>query len=120
VTQSNQLIPFSVWDACKYQFENDGAIDIMRNFNDPYDWECYDTGVFLGVPNLGAWCQHLGHKGVTTVEQTAYGLRCVTQSNQLVHMSVLDACRWQFNRLDVIDSMRDFYNPQDWKCWSVN
>lgn len=120
VTQSNGTVPMSVWDACKYQFNNSNAVDIMRDFNNPYDWKCYDTGSFLGAPNLGAWCQHLGHKGVIEVEDTAYGLRCLTQSNSFVHMSVFEACKWQFNRQDVIDSMRDFYNPQDWKCWSVN
>ena len=118
VTPSGAMVAMSVLAACQYQYGN-AAVDIMRDFNNPYDWQCYQTGQMLGQPDLNNYCRARGFDGMVAIEPTAYGLRC-GRGTERVAMSVLGACRWQYERPNIIDSMRDFNNPQDWNCWTIN
>lgn len=109
---------FSVLEACKYQFSNPGAVDSYRDFNNAYNWECYDLGPSLGKPNLSNYCSQQMGGTLHLSRPDAYGIYCIV-NGQTRALSVTQACRWQFNRQDVIDSIRNFYDPENWLCYII-
>lgn len=116
---SGGLATFSVLDACKFQFNNPGAVDSYRDFNNAYNWECYDLGPSLGKPNLASYCTGPLHgSGLHLHSNDAYGIWC-TVSGTDQRFSVTQACQWQFGRSDVVDRIRDFYDPENWLCYII-
>jgi hypothetical protein len=71
----------------------------------------------LGGVDMQGYCMSRGYVRADLQGNTAYDWRCVTGSGGRDHISMTDACRWQYSRTDVIDRVGDFYNPYSWQCW---
>ena len=117
-------IAVSVTQACRLTHNNPKAIDVLRDFYNPYSWDCFGNATELGDVDFPGYCKHLGHKQEIKVEgTTAYNLYCVTHSNQLIDVlenrSATKACQWTWANPNVIARLLNFNNPSPhaWKCW---
>jgi hypothetical protein len=124
--KNGQKLPFgvSVTQACRVTHNNPTAIDFLRDFYNPYSWDCYGNITELGGVDFAGYCKHLWYKKeIRVAGTTAYNLYCVTQSNQLVDVlenrSATKACQWTWANPDVIARLLNFNDPSPhaWQCW---
>lgn len=73
----------------------------------------------LGGVDLRAYCVAKGYEREVLQGDTAYDWRCEADENERDHISMTDACRWQYGTADVIDRVADFHNPYSWQCWGA-
>lgn len=74
----------------------------------------------LGGINFWNYCvDELRYSGETTVANDAYGYRCTDSSGGTHAFSVDSACRWQYNRNDVVARFWNFYSTTSWQCFGT-
>lgn len=67
--------------------------------------------------DLNGYCVAQGYSGVTLVENTAYGWRCITSSGETMDMNLYDACASQHGSAYPTPQFSDFNNPNSWACY---
>ena len=114
----------SFTQACRLTHNNPAAIDVLRDFYNPYSWDCYGNATEIGDVDFEGYCiKHLGHKGFKVAGNTAYNLYCITKNDQLVDVlenrSATKACQWTWANSTVIARLLNFNDPSPkaWKCW---
>ncbi len=117
VTQSGRHVGFSMTAACRWQYKDPQAIDVILDFFTPSSWFCDSNARDLGGINLNGYCQAGGYTGVSLDGKTAYDWRCVSQSGQHVGIDMSHACYWQYNNVSIVARMANYYNPSSWQCW---
>jgi hypothetical protein len=75
------------------------------------------AGADLGRVDLNAYCRHVGYDASKSLNNTAYGWVCYTDS-RMAAVNVTDACRWQYG-LRAVGQYGDYNNPNSWQCWST-
>lgn len=78
------------------------------------------TPTDLGQPNFDGYCGHIGQGSAITVNSTAYGWACSSQSS--IALQVNNACAWTFHlkASQVINVTTDFHSTTSWQCWRTN
>ncbi len=63
--RNGQKLPLgvSVTQVCRLTHDNPTAVDVLRDFYNPYSWDCYGNATELGNVDFLGYCKHLGHKG---------------------------------------------------------
>jgi hypothetical protein len=73
--------------------------------------------VFLGIADIGGYCRAVGYSGASADGTTAYDWHCVRPDGSKDNLSVIEACRWQYQRPAASARYDDFHNPNSWQCW---
>jgi hypothetical protein len=60
--------------ACRDTHGDPKAIDVLRDYYNPYSWECYGNAIELGDVNFAGYCKHLGYKDFKVKSKTVYNL----------------------------------------------
>ncbi len=85
----------------------------------------------LGDVNLRAYCKHVyGPEAIVVlapfeVKADAYGWRCFVArlgpttpgSPAFTHISINDACKWQYRKPTAFARYRSFSDAYSWECW---
>lgn len=77
---------------------------------------------YLGEEAFRTYCKSQGAQDVTLVNQTAYGIRCLSSSGQTTGMDVTNVCRQAFPNIPPTHMhawFEDFEwstNPYGWQC----
>jgi hypothetical protein len=53
-------VSISVTQACRDTNGDPKAIDVLRDYYNPYSWDCYGNAIELGDVNFAGYCKHLG------------------------------------------------------------
>jgi len=72
----------------------------------------------LGGLDLKAYCQSQGYIGARSIENTAYGWRCVDRNGNNVLLSLHSACQWQYHTANAWDRIGFFHSAQGIECMS--
>jgi hypothetical protein len=104
--------------ACRWQWQDSQAEDLLANFYDPQGWECFTNAQDLGnATNWNGYCQSQGYASATLVGNTAYDWKCVSSNGQQTGISVANLCEWQYNINPAVGRVTNFYDPNSWQCW---
>jgi len=76
------------------------------------------SGRRLGGVDLEAYCQSLGYSGVELIQPNVYGWRCVDSNGSTSSISVIAACRVQYDDPTATANYSDFNDPDSWYCIS--
>jgi TIR domain len=115
---TQNIIDVDMSKACQWQYGRSDAVAKGGSNTDMYAWRCYDLqNNYLGGVSMGGYCEGIGYTAAVSNPDATQGWYCTKRTSALVVADMNKACRWQYNRPDVIaygGSNTDMYS---WKCY---
>lgn len=102
---------------CQWVTGSADAVDRLTDMGSLFGWGCITNKVYVGQPDLNAWCQE---KGLTLVSvntsYAAYKWRCGADELYSQGIDVWAVCRHQYGS-SAIDRTSNVYDENAWECW---
>ncbi|HLX56900.1 MAG TPA: hypothetical protein VKR83_07735 [Ktedonobacteraceae bacterium] len=118
VSSSGQEVGISTTLACRWQYQDPNAEDLLADYYSTNGWECFTDAHYLGnATDWNGYCQSQGYASATLTGNNAYDWACVSSSGQRSGISVMNLCEWQYYYAQAEGRLVNFNDPNAWECW---